>query len=320
MMIYTLKRVGYGFLCLVLVTVFVFFAMRLVPGDVVSVQLQNAAGVTEEQAFELRQSFGLNDPVYVQLGAWVAGVFTGNLGTSFWSGDSVAGLLAERIPVTLQIGAFALIIALVFGLALGVVAARRRGTWIDNVTRIGSVVGLSIPHYVIALLILVALSNLFRWSPPLVFTPLSVDPSLYFQQVWIPIVALALMTLAGIARMTRSSMLESLSSDSIRAVRAKGGGEGRVLYIHALRNSSIPILTLVGLELGAIFGGTVILETLFGIPGVGSLTYDAVALRDYPVVVVCTIFYCLMYVIVTIAIDLAYVLIDPRIRTAGVGT
>lgn len=319
MLVYTLKRVGYAVVCLFIVTAFVFVAMRFVPGDVVTVQLQNVAGVTEEQANALRESFGLTEPVWVQFGHWIAGVFQGDLGRSFFSDEPVVDLLAKRIPVTMQLGAFALVLALVFGLAGGVVAARRRGTWIDSAVRVGAVTGLSIPHYVFALLVLVTASQLFRWSPPLIFTPLEKDPAQYFEQTWIPILALAFLTTAGIARMTRSTMLESLSSESVRAVRAKGAGEGRVLFVHALRNSSIPILTLVGLELGAVFGGTVILETLFGIPGVGSLTYSAVAQRDYPVVVVCTIFYCLMYLTVTILIDLAYAIIDPRIRTAGVG-
>jgi len=320
MIVYILKRIGAGLLCLVLVTVFVFVAMRLVPGDIVTVQLQNAAGVTEEQAQALRESFGLTEPLVVQLWNWVLGVLHGDLGNSFWGHKSVAELLGERIPVTLEMGAIALLLAIVAGIALGIVGARRRGSWADGVTRIGAVIGLSVPHYVFALLALVVLSTAFRWSPPLVFTPLTEDPGRYFQQVGIPIVALAFMMTAAIARMTRSSMLESLGAESIRAVRARGGSESRVLLIHGLRNSSIPILTLIGLELGAVFGGTVILEAIFGIPGVGSLTYEAVSQRDYPLVVACAMFYCVMYVTVTIVIDLAYTIIDPRIRTAGVGT
>jgi len=319
MTLYILKRVVSGAVCLALVTVFVFVAMRFVPGDVVSVQLQNATGVSEEQAELLREQFGLNDPVYVQFFDWVGGVFRGDLGASFWSGEPAVDILAERVPITLQIGAFALVLAIVAGVGLGVIAARLRGTWVDGATRVGAVVGLSVPHYVIALLILVTLSNVFRWSPPLIFSSIGEDPVQYFQQAGIPIIALALMTTAGIARMTRSSMLEAISADSVRAVRARGGGEWDVIGVHALRNSGIPILTLVGLELGAVLGGTVILETLFAIPGVGSLTYEAVASRDYPLVVVCTIFYCVMYLVVTIVIDLAYAWIDPRIRTAGVG-
>src|SRR5690606_26425363 len=191
MIVYILKRVGAGLLCLVLVTFFVFTAMRLVPGDVVTVQLQNAAGVTEEQAEALRESFGLTQPLLVQLGEWLAGVAQGDLGTSFWGGKPVAEMLWARVPITLEMGAFALLLAVAGGIAFGIIGARRRGSWEDGATRIGSVIGLSIPHYVLALLILVTLSTAFRWSPPLVFTPLSEDPGLYFQQVGIPIIALA---------------------------------------------------------------------------------------------------------------------------------
>ncbi|MCR2808394.1 MULTISPECIES: ABC transporter permease [unclassified Microbacterium] len=318
-MLYLLKRIGAGLLCLALVTLFVFTAMRLVPGDVVSVQLQNAAGVTESEAEALRESFGLNAPLLEQLRAWLAGVVQGDLGTSFWGDRPVADILWERVPVTLEMGLIALLLAVVGGVSLGIAGASRRGSWLDGATRIGAVVGLSVPHYVFALMVLVALSLLFHWSPPLVFTPLSENPGLYFQQTGIPIIAIALMMTAAVARMTRSAMLESLGSESVRAVRARGGSEMRVVMVHGLRNAGIPILTLIGLELGAVFGGTVILETLFGIPGVGSLTYDAVAQRDYPLVVACTIFFCVMYIVVTIAIDLAYTIIDPRIRTAGVG-
>jgi len=314
------KRVGAGAICLALVTLFVFMAMRLVPGDFVTIQLQDATGVTKEEAEQLRASFGLDDPLLVQLGDWLAGVAQGDLGASFWSNRPVTEVLAERIPVTLQVGLLALLLAVGAGLAFGILGARRRGSWVDGATRIGAVVGLSVPHYVTALLILVALTNLFYWSPPLVFTPITENPSAYFQQVGIPIIALALMMTASIARMTRSSMLEALSSESVRAVRARGGTEGRVLFVHALRNASIPVLTLIGLELGGVLGGTVILETLFNIPGIGALTYDAVSTRDYPLVIVCTIFYCIVYLVVTLLVDLAYAVVDPRIRTAGVGS
>lgn len=320
MIIYLLKRLGAGLICLVLVTLFVFLAMRLVPGDFVTSQLQNATGVSEEQANALRDQFGLNDPVHVQLINWLGGVVRGDLGTSFWIQRPVTEVLAERIPVTLQIGLMALVLALVVGLVLGIVGARRRGSWLDGATRVGAVVGLSVPHYVLALLILVTLVNLFRWSPPLIFTPLTENPALFFQQVWIPTLALAAMMTAAIARMTRAAMLESLSSESIRAVRARGGAEGRVLFVHGLRNAGIPILTLVGMEMGAVLGGTVILEAIFNIQGVGALAYDAVTKRDYPLVVVCTIFYCAINITVAIIVDLAYAIVDPRIRKAGVGT
>lgn len=314
MIAYTLRRLGYGLVVMVLVTVFVFVVMRLVPGDAVALQLQET-GVSAEEADALRAQFGLDDSIWVQLGSWLAGAVRGDLGTSFYTGEPVAALFLDRVPVTLQLGLLAIVIGAVLGVGFGIIAAVTRGTAVDAAVRVFAVAFLSVPNFVIGLLVLTFLALWFAWSPPIVYAGPGEDLVSWMQQVAIPVVALGTGGMAGIARMTRSSMLESLSSDYIRTVHAKGARHRTVVFKHALRNSTIAVLTLLGLELATVLGGTVILEQMFAIPGTGQLIYQAVLDRDYPVVVACTIFYAGLFVVTIILIDLLYALVDPRIRT-----
>ncbi len=311
---YVLRRLGYGVVVMALVTVFVFVIMRLVPGDAVALQLQDT-GVSAEEAAALRDRFGLDDPVWVQLGEWVAGAVQGDLGTSFYGGEPVAELFLARVPVTVQLGLLAMIIGALFGVGFGIIAAVTRGSAVDGAVRLFAVAFLSVPNFVVALLMLTMFALWFAWSPPIVYVGPGEDLVSWVQQIAIPVFALGTGGMAAIARMTRSSMLESLSSDYIRTVHAKGARHRTVIFKHALRNSTIAVLTLLGLELATILGGTVILEQMFSIPGTGQLIYQAVLDRDYPVVVACTIFYAGLFVVTIIVIDLLYALVDPRIRT-----
>ena len=311
---YVLRRLGYGVVVMALVTVFVFVIMRLVPGDAVALQLQDT-GVSAEEAAALRDRFGLDDPVWVQLGEWVAGAVQGDLGTSFYGGEPVAQLFLSRVPITVQLGLIAMVLGALLGVGFGILAAVTRGTWVDSAVRVFAVAFLSVPNFVVGLLLLTLLALWFAWSPPIVYAGPGEDLVSWIQQIAIPVIALGTGGMAGIARMTRSSMLESLGSDYIRTVHAKGARHRTVVFKHALRNSAIAVLTLLGLELATILGGTVILEQMFSIPGTGQLIYQAVLDRDYPVVVACTIFYAGLFVVTIIVIDLLYALIDPRIRT-----
>jgi peptide/nickel transport system permease protein len=311
---YTLRRLGYGLVVMVLVTVFVFVVMRLVPGDAVSLQLQET-GVSAEEADALRARFGLDQPVWLQLGTWVAGALQGDLGTSFYGGEPVTELFLARVPVTLQLGLLAIVIGALLGIGFGIVAAVTRGTAVDAAVRVFAVAFLSVPNFVVGLLLLTFLALWFAWSPPIVYAAPEEDFLSWLQQIAIPVLALGTGGMAAIARMTRSSMLESLGSDYIRTVQAKGARQRTVVLKHALRNSTIAVLTLLGIELATVLGGTVILEQMFAIPGTGQLIYQAVLDRDYPVVVACTIFYAGLFVTTIIVIDLLYALVDPRIRT-----
>ncbi|MDY7102760.1 MAG: ABC transporter permease [Actinomycetota bacterium] len=314
---YALRRLAYGVIVLVLVTVFVFVVMRLVPGDVVTLQLQDAAGVTTEEADELRGEFGLDAPVHAQLWDWVRDAARGDLGNSFWTDEPVTDMIMRRVPPTLVLGAMAIAFGAIGGVLVGIVSAVRRGGGLDHSLRFLAVLGLSVPNYVVGLLLLTTLAMWFQWSPPLVYRGPFDDFGSWAQQVVIPAFALGTGALAGTSRMTRSSMLEALGADFIRTVRAKGVRERVVLFKHALRSSVISVLTLIGVSIGTILGGTVILERMFGIPGMGSLIYDAVLDRDYPVVVACTVFYAGLFVSVIVIVDLLYAVIDPRIRTGG---
>jgi peptide/nickel transport system permease protein len=311
---YTLRRLGYGLVVMALVTVFVFVVMRLVPGDAVSLQLQET-GVSAEEADALRAQFGLDQPVWAQLGTWLAGAVQGDFGSSFYGGEPVTELFLARVPVTLQLGLLAIVIGALLGIGFGIVAAVTRGTAVDAAVRVFAVAFLSVPNFVVALLLLTFLALWFAWSPPIVYAGFWEDPSGWLQQIAIPVLALGTGGMAAIARMTRSSMLEALGSDYIRTVHAKGARQRTVVFKHALRNSTIAVLTLLGLELATVLGGTVILEQMFAIPGTGQLIYQAVLDRDYPVVVACTIFYAGLFVVTIIVIDLLYALVDPRIRT-----
>jgi len=311
---YTLRRLGYGAVVMLLVTVFTFVIMRLVPGDAVSLQLQET-GASAEEVAALQAEFGLDQSVWVQLGQWLAGAVRGDLGTSFYGGEPVVDLFMARVPVTVGLGLLAMLVGALIGIALGVVAAVTRGSTTDSAVRIFAVAFLSVPNFVVALLLLTALAIWFAWSPPIVYAGPGEDLGGWLQQIAIPVFALGTGGMAAMARMTRSSMLESLGSDYIRTVRAKGVRERTIVLKHALRNSTIAVLTLLGLELATILGGTVIIEQMFAIPGTGQLIYTSVLDRDYPVVVACTIFYAALFVATIIVIDLLYALVDPRIRT-----
>ncbi|GLZ06230.1 ABC di/oligopeptide transporter inner membrane subunit [Actinomadura sp. NBRC 104412] len=311
---YALRRLGYGVMVILLVTVLVFLLMRLLPGDVVAILMQNGANVTAEQARRMEAEFGLDDPVWVQFTDWLAHAVRGDLGRSFYTDEPVTGMFAERVPVTLELTLLSFAVATVVGIAFGVVSAVKRGRSVDAAVRITAVAGLSVPNFVVATLFLTFFALWFSWSPPLVYKGPTEDLRSHLEQMAMPAIALGIASLAGLTRLTRSAMLEALGSNFIRAVRARGVRESVVHVKHALRNASIPVLTLVGGYLATILGGTVILESMFSIDGTGQLLYKAVQQRDYPVVVSCTIFYAAVYVFVIVLVDLMYAVLDPRIR------
>jgi peptide/nickel transport system permease protein len=315
MLRYTLQRLGYGAVVLVLVTVFVFVVMSFIPSDAVDLMLADT-GATPQQAAQLRAELGLDQPVHEQLAGFLGGAVHGDFGRSLYTNEPVIDLFLARIPVTLQLGVLVLAVSTIVGLLLGLVAAVRRDTKTDGAIRVVAVAGLSVPNFVVGLLLLTALGMWFAWSPPIVYAGPTEDFGSWLQQMALPAIALGTSAVAGTTRMARSSLLENLGSQFIRTVRAKGAPERLVLFKHALRNSIIAVLTLLGVSLGTVLGGSVILEQMFSLPGTGQLLYDAVLDRDYPVVIACTIFYAGLFVVTMIVIDLMYALVDPRIRAA----
>ena len=305
---YIIRRVLSGILVLFLLSTVLFFVMRLVPGDVVRLQLADAGSVTPERMAEIESQLGLDKPALSQYGTWLGGVVTGDFGESLWERRPVSEMIRQRFPVTFELAMLSIIIAIGIGVLTGV------GSATDNSLRVGSVVGLSIPNFFLALLMITFMSLMFNWVAPLGYKRPSEDLWVNLQQMAMPSIALGLGVAAAIARMTRSSMLEVLNADYIRTVRSKGAGESKINFKHALRNSMVPIITLIGLQFGALLGGTVILESIFNLPGIGSMVFRAVEQRDYPVIQAAGVLYGGIFVFVNIAVDVTYGWIDPRIR------
>ncbi len=311
---YVLRRVLSGLLVLFLLSTFLFFVMRAVPGDVVRLQLADAGSVSDERMAEIEADLGLDKPALTQYGVWLGNVVQGDLGNSLWEKRPVTEMIRERFPVTLELAMLSIVLAVVLGILTGVASAIRRGTAADDALRIGSVMGLSVPNFFLALLMITFMSLMFNWVAPIGYKRPGEDLWVNLQQMAMPSIALGLGVAAAIARMTRSSMLEVLGADYIRTVRSKGAGEPKINFKHALRNSMVPIITLIGLQFGALLGGTVILESIFGLPGIGSMVFRAVEQRDYPVIQAGAVLYGTIFVAVNIAVDITYGFIDPRIR------
>ena len=302
---YVLSRLGHGLLVLALVTVVVFLAIRAVPGDVVRTQLADSPGVTEEMIAQRSAELGLDEPILTQFGTFASGLVRGDLGNSF---------ILQRLPPTLELGALALVLGVVLGAPMGMLAAVRRNSTLDQTMRVLAVLGLSIPSFWLALLLITFLSRYVGWSPPLVYQGPTENLGDNLAQMALPVIALATATMAVVARMVRSSMLEVLGSNFIRTVRARGASEFTVLVKHAGRSSLLSVFTVLGLQVGAILGGTVLLEGIFSIPGMGSYVFEAVQMRDYPAVIGSVIFYGGLFIIVNLIVDIVYAVIDPRIR------
>ncbi|MBA1330405.1 glutathione ABC transporter permease [Candidatus Endoriftia persephone str. Guaymas] len=282
----------------------VFLLIHLVPGDPVDVMLGESALPADREA--LRQSLGLDHPLSQQWFDYLASLTQFDLGQSLHSKQPVTQLLAQRIPATLQLAAVALLCALLIALPLGMMAAVRRGTGWDWGAMGMSMLGVSIPNFWLGPMLILLFSLWLGWTP--------VSGRNGLTSVILPAITLGSAFAAVLARMVRSTLLEVLGEDYIRTARAKGVGEGRLIGLHALRNASLPLLTIIGLQLGALLGGAVVTEVVFDWPGVGSLMIDAIQKRDYPVLQGCVLFISLAYLLVNNLTDLLYQLVDPRTR------
>ncbi|WML31205.1 ABC transporter permease [Neobacillus sp. OS1-32] len=311
---YIIKRLIYSVLVLLIMTTFIFVVMRAVPGDVVTLQLANS-GATEEQMAALKSELGLDKGITAQLGEWVSHAVQGDLGTSLWSGKAVSDVIFERIPVTLQLAVMSMILAIIIGIPVGVISAVKQNTLIDHFLRVISVGGLSIPNFWLGLILLTGLSLALNWIPPLGYQSFAENPIVNLQQMLLPSICLAITLSASIVRMTRSAVLEVLHSEFIRTVRSKGAKEWVVIFKHALRNSLVSVITLIGLQVGYLLGGTVVLESIFSLPGLGNLIYESVLSRDYPIVQAAVLMFGTMFLLVNLIVDVMYGWVDPRIRT-----
>ena len=311
---YVLQRVLLAILVLWLVHLLVFSMVRAFPGDVVMMRLAQDATMTKESYERARQELGIDRPFLVQYGETMGDLFRGDLGDSLLSGRPVKDELGDRVWLTLHLAIMSLIIALLIAIPIGVISAIRQDTPADYGGRFFSILGLSLPDFWTGVVAILIMSLWFHWLPPRGFEEIWVDPVKVFQQLGIPALIIGFRFSAIIMRMTRSSMLEVLREDYIRTAWSKGLSEQRVIVGHALKNSFIPVITLVGQQFSILLGGTVIIETIFLLPGVGNMTLDAVIFRDYTLVQGAVIFFGGIMVVMNLLVDISYAWFDPRIR------
>jgi peptide/nickel transport system permease protein len=309
---YLLRRVLAAFPVMGVVALFVFLLLRLTPGDPAAILAGDNA--TPEQLERIRTSLGLNEPLYVQFFTWINKLLHGDLGVSLISNVPVLNMIGQRIEPTISIALATIIVAVVVAVPLGVVAAWKQGTWIDRFVMALSVLGFSVPVFVIGYVLIQIFAIELRWLPVQGFKSLSAGFGPFFERLILPTLALSFIYVALIARMTRASMLNVLGEDYVRTARAKGIGEIAVLFRHALRNAAVPVITVIGTGFALLISGVVVTESVFNIPGIGRLTVDAVLARDYPVIQAMILLTSLLYVTINLMIDVAYTLLDPRIR------
>jgi peptide/nickel transport system permease protein len=304
-------------LTLFIATVVVFLGVRALPGNpavALSAETSDPAVL-----HAISKEYGLDKPLPVQYANWIGHALRGDLGHSPQTGLSVAQTLAERIPITLELTVLALLIALVIGLPLGILAAVRRGSLPDYLCSTGALVGLSVPHFWLGILFILAIAVHLGALPASGFVPVG-HPLQNLAHMIMPSFVLGIGLAAVVMRQMRSAMLDSLGADYVRTARAKGMGEWRVIGLHALRNSLVTVVTVLGLQLGALISGAVITEQIFIIPGIGKLTIDSVFSRDYPALQAVVLVTAAGYIIANLLVDLSYSLLNPRIRVSGGNT
>ncbi|QIE55125.1 ABC transporter permease [Pikeienuella piscinae] len=296
------------------VALFVFLLLRLTPGDPAAIIAGDAA--TPEQLERIRESLGLNDPLHVQFITWIGNLLQGDFGKSVLSGKPVMEMIKGRLDPTISLALTTMFLSIVIAVPLGVVAAWKQGTLIDRFVMAISVLGFSVPVFVIGYILISIFALDLNLFPVQGFKSISEGLGPFAARITLPTVTLTLLYIALIARITRTSMLEILGEDYVRTAHAKGLSDHRVLMRHALRNCAVPIVTIIGIGFALIVSGVVVTETVFNLPGLGRLTVDAVLARDYPVIQAVILLASLVYVVINLLIDIAYVFLDPRIRYA----
>jgi peptide/nickel transport system permease protein len=294
------------------ISILVFLLVHLIPGDVAQILLGTQA--TDQQLATLRRTFGLDRPLPVQYVDWLSHVLVGDFGVSFRTNRPVLPDLVSRFGVTLQLTIVSMVVALVVAIPLGAASASSRGRGPDALTRVAALLGLSIPNFWLGTLLILFVSLILHWLPPVGFVSLLDNPWLGIQTLILPAIALGTAVAAFIMRMVRSSLLEVLRQDYIRTAHAKGLRERSVLYRHALKNAFIPVLTVIGVQVGYLLGGAVIIESIFSLPGMGRFLLDSISNRDYSIVQGGVLLIALIFSLVNLSVDLMYGWLDPRIR------
>ena len=312
---YVLGRLLLMIPTLVGVAVLTFVIMRLVPGDIVELRYAGSGSSVPFEIIEAeRRLLGLDKPIHAQFADWIGGIVRLDLGQSLWTGRPVLEEIAGRLGLSFELAILATILAIILAVPLGVVAAVKQDTWIDYAIRVFSIGGLAMPSFWIGILIILVLLSVFYWSPPLTFTPFWEDPAANLAQLIWPAIAVGYRYAAVAMRMTRSSVLDVLREDYVRTARAKGVRDTIVVVRHALRNSLLPVVTVISLEFAFLIGGLVVTEQVFNLNGVGKLLVDAVAHRDYTLIQSLVLLLASVFVLVNFLVDMLYVALDPRIR------
>jgi len=309
---YVLRRLLVAIPSLLIASLIVFSLPRMIPGDVVQLMLEEKA--YGKDLDELREKLGLNRPIYIQYFEWLGQIVQGNLGESLWTKRPVVEELLRRLPVSLELGILALIFAILIALPIGIIAAVRQDSIADYVSRSLAILGLSVPGFWIATLVVLLPAIWWGWSPPIQFTEFTVNPWAHVAQFVIPAFILGIASAAAIMRLTRAMLLEVLRQDYVRTAWAKGVREGSVVLKHSLKNALIPVVTVLGIQVSQILGGTVIFESIFGLPGMGRFLFDAINQRDYPVIQGVNLLIVSVVVSMNLLVDAAYAYLDPRIR------
>ncbi len=312
---YITKLLLFTVLVLWAVSVIVFGAVRLIPGDVCKIVLATS-DVDERQCQVIRHELGLDRPAVVQYLHYMGGVLHGDFGKALISKRDVWGEIRTRIPLTLELALLATVFALTLAIPIGVISAVKQDTPIDYLLRFLTIGWLSIPSFWLGTMLIVFPARWWGYSPPVGYVDVWKDPLKNLHQLYLPAIALGLALSASLARLTRSSMLEVLRQDYIRTARAKGLKERTMVFRHALRNALIPVITLFAIQFGVLLGGTVVLESIFSLPGLGTLALNAVLLKDYPQVQGLVLFFATALVLINLVVDVSYAWIDPRIRYA----
>ena len=312
MLAYVVRRVIATVPVMAVVAFFVFSLLYIAPGDPAAVIAGDQA--TPADVERIRQSLGLDRPFLVRFGEWVWQILHGDLGTSIFTNLPVTTMMAQRFEPTLSLMLVTLVFAVAVAVPIGVLAAWKAGTWIDRVIMAFAIFGFSVPVFVIAYLLAFVFALELEWLPVQGYTPLAGGIWPWFQNLILPAVALGCVYMALTARITRAAMLEVLQQDYIRTARAKGIGQRGILFVHALKNASVPIVTVIGIGVALLIGGAVVTESVFAIPGLGRLTVDAILRRDYLLIQGLVLLFSFVYVLVNLLVDLSYTLLDPRIR------
>jgi peptide/nickel transport system permease protein len=312
---YIVRRLLMGIVILVLVSLFVFMAMRLLPGDPLMLYMGNEVGnFTPAQYHDLQVKFGLDKSMPEQYIYWIGGIFRGDFGNSILMQEEVSTLIAKRLPITIHLGIISVLISSVIGITFGVICALRRGTWIDSVVTLLANLGITVPSFWVGILMIYFLSLKLGWLPVSGYTSPLDNFWLSTKQVLMPVFCLSVFSIATLTRQTRSSMLEVVRQDYIRTANSKGLKERVIVLRHTIKNALIPVVTTMGFQVGVIFGGSVLIETVFNIPGMGRLLTNAVFEQDYQIVQAGVLILACFVVVANLLVDISYGWFDPRIR------